>query len=55
MKTDNIIQQKSFAFAIRIVNTEFITKEEFDSLHHDAEELCKILGKIQLTIKNRNS
>ena len=119
MKTVNIIQQKSFAFAIRIVNlykhltsekkefvlskqllrsgtsiganveesiggasekdfahklnisykearetvywlkllnaTEFITKEEFDSLHHDAEELCKILGKIQLTVKNRKS
>ena len=118
MKTDNIIQQKSFAFAIRIVNlykhlstekkefvlskqllrsgtsiganieesiggvsdkdfthklsisykearesiywlkllqaTEYITKAEFESLHNDAEEICKILGKIQITMKNRN-
>lgn len=118
MKTENVVQQKSFAFAIRIVNlykylisekkeyvlskqllrsgtsiganieesiggvsdkdfihklnisykearesiywlklleaTEFISKTEFVSLHNDAEEICKILGKIQITIKNRN-
>ena len=119
MKTDNIIQEKSFAFAIRIVNlykyliaekmefvlskqllrsgtsiganieesiggfsekdfihklsisykearesmywlkllnaTDYITNAEFESLHKDAEEICKILGKIQITMKNRNS
>ena len=119
MKTNNIIQEKSFAFAIRIVNlykylatekiefvlskqllrsgtsiganveeaiggasdkdflnklgiaykearesiywlkllhaTDYITKDEFESLHNDAEEICKILGKIQITTKNRNS
>jgi four helix bundle protein len=119
MKTNNIIQQKSFAFAIRIVNlykflttekkefvlskqllrsgtsvganieesiggqsdkdflskisiaykearesmywlkllkaTDYLSKEQADSLLKDAEELCKIIGKIQITIKTRNS
>lgn len=119
MRKDNIIQEKSFAFAVRIVNlykflstekkefvlskqllrsgtsiganveeaiggisdkdflfkltisykearesvywlrllyaTDFITKAEFESLHHDADELCKILGKIQLTMKSKIS
>lgn len=119
MKKDNIIQQKSFAFALRIVNlykyltsekkefvlskqllrsgtsiganveesiggqsekdflsklsiaykearesmywlkllhaTDYLNQEQAESLLADAEELCKILGKIQLTIKSRNS
>ncbi|MDZ7936463.1 MAG: four helix bundle protein [Emticicia sp.] len=119
MKEDNIVQQKSFAFAIRIVNlykfliaekkefvlskqllrsgtsvganieesiggqsdkdflsklsiaykearesiywlkllkaTDYLTEEQADSLLKDAEEICKILGKIQITLKNRNS
>lgn len=119
MKKDNIIQQKSFAFAIRIVNlykyliteknefvlskqllrsgtsvganieesiggqsekdflskisisykearestywlklllaTDYLNKEEAESLLLDAEEICKILGSIQKTIKSRNS
>jgi four helix bundle protein len=119
MKTNNIIQQKSFAFAIRIVNlykflitekkeyvlskqllrsgtsvganieesiggqsdkdflskisiaykearesvywlkllqaTDYLSEEQADSLLKDAEELCKIIGKIQITIKTCNS
>jgi four helix bundle protein len=119
MKKDNIIQQKSFAFAIRIVNlykfltaekkefvlskqllrsgtsiganveesiggqsekdflsklsiaykearesmywinllqaTDYLEKEQVDSILKDAEEICKILGSIQKTIKSRNS
>jgi four helix bundle protein len=119
MKKDNIIQQKSFAFAIRIVNvykhltakkkefvlskqllrsgtsiganieesiggqsekdflskisisykearesiywlkllhaTDYLTVEQSESLLGDAEEICKILGSIQKTIKTRNS
>ena len=119
MKKDNIIQQKSFEFAIRTVNlykylttekkefvlskqllrsgtsiganveesiggqsekdflsklsiaykearesmywlkllqaTDYLNQEKAESLLADAEELCKILGKIQLTIKSRNS
>ena len=119
MKTNNIIQQKSFAFAIRIVNlykflttekkeyvlskqllgsgtsvganieesiggqsekdfiskisiaykearesvywlkllqaTDYLSNEQAESLLNDAEELCKIIGKIQITIKTRNS
>ncbi len=119
MKNDNIIQQKSFAFAIRIVNlykylttekkefvlskqllrsgtsvganieesiggqsdkdfiskisiaykearesmywlkllqaTDYLTKEQAESLLADAEEICRIIGKIQITLKNRNT
>jgi len=119
MKQDNIIQEKSFAFAVRIVNlykflceekkefvlskqilrcgtsiganveesiggqsdkdflskisiaykearetiywlklllaTNYLSKEQADSLLNDTEEICKILGKIQITVKNRNS
>ena len=119
MKADNIIQQKTFAFAIRIVNvykhlkaekkefvlskqllrsgtsiganieesiggqsnkdflskisiaykearetvywrkllqaTDYLSPQEAESLLTDAEEICKIIGKIQLTIKNRIS
>ena len=118
MKGNNIIQTKSFAFAIRIVNlykylysekkefvlskqilrsgtsiganveeaiggqsgkdffakitiayketretiywlkllaaTDYLNKEQAESLLIDAEELCKILGKIQITLKKRN-
>jgi len=119
MKQDNVIQEKSFAFAIRIVNlykylcdnkkefvlskqvlrsgasiganieesiggqsdkdfltkvtiaykearetaywlrlllaTDYINKEQADSLLNDANEICKILGKIQISIKKRNN
>jgi len=119
MKSDNIIQQKSFAFAIRIVGlykyltnekkefvlskqllrsgtsiganieesiggqsdkdflakisiaykearesvywlklmqaTDYLSQEQADSLLFDAEEICKIIGKVQLTVKSRNS
>ena len=119
MKQNNIIQEKSFAFAVRIVNlykylcvdkkefilskqvlrsgtsiganieesiggqsdkdfltkvtiaykevretvywlrlllaTDYINKEQADSLLKEAEEICKILGKIQITIKKRIS
>ena len=34
--------------------TDYITKTEFDSLNNDAEELCKILGKILVTMKSKN-
>jgi four helix bundle protein len=118
MKSDNIVQQKSFAFAIRIVNlykylvsekkefvlskqllrsgtsiganieesiggqsdkdfihklsisykearesvywlkllsaTEYLSESESKSLLLDAEEICKILGKIQITLKSKN-
>jgi hypothetical protein len=32
-----------------------LNQEKADSLLRDAEEICKILGKIQITLKNRNS
>jgi four helix bundle protein len=119
MKQNNIIQEKSFAFAVRIVNlykylceekkefvlskqllrsgtsiganieesiggqsdkdflsklsiaykearetrywiklllaTNYLSQEQADSLLKDTEELCKIIGKIQITMKTRNS
>ncbi len=119
MKSDNVVQQKSFAFAIRIVKvykhlisekkefvlskqllrsgtsiganieesiggqsdkdflskisisykearetiywlkllhaTDYLSEQEALSLLNDAEALCKILGKIQITMKTRNS
>jgi four helix bundle protein len=119
MKKDNIIQEKTFAFAIRIINlykflceekrefilskqilrsgtsiganieesiggqsdkdffakitiaykearetmywlkllsaTDYLNQEQANSLLIDAEEICKIIGKIQITMKNRNS
>ncbi len=118
MKSNNIIQEKSFAFAIRIVNlykyligdkkefvlskqllrsgtsiganveeaigglsekdflsrlgiaykearesiywlkllnkTNYLNDKEFESLFNDAEEICKIIGKIQITMKSKN-
>jgi four helix bundle protein len=118
MKRDNIIQQKSFAFAISVVNlykyltsekkefvlskqllrsgtsiganieesiggqsekdflsklsiaykearesmywlkllqaTDYLNQEQAENLLADAEEICKILGSIQKTIKTRN-
>jgi four helix bundle protein len=35
--------------------TDYLSKEQAESLLNDAEELCKIIGKIQITIKTRNS
>ncbi|MFN8234753.1 MAG: four helix bundle protein [Bacteroidia bacterium] len=36
-------------------DTQYISEKEFNSLHNDAEEICKILAKIQITLKSRNS
>jgi four helix bundle protein len=35
--------------------TDYIKTEEFDSLFKDAEEICKILGTIQISIKKKIS
>ena len=35
--------------------TGYLDDKQSQSILIDAEELCKILGKIQLTVKNRNS
>lgn len=117
MKTDNLVQTKSYAFAVRIVrlyqhlsankkedvlskqvlrsgtsvganveeaiggqsradfvaklgiaykearetsywlrllkDTEYLTETEFESIHADAEELCRIIGAIQKTTKGK--
>jgi four helix bundle protein len=119
MKNDNIIQEKTFAFAIRIVKlyqylisekkefvlskqllrcgtsiganieesiggqsekdflskisisyketretiywiklllaTDYLDKKQTESILGDAEEICRIIGKIQVTLKSRNS
>jgi four helix bundle protein len=33
--------------------TDYITQEQFDSIHADADELGKILGKIKITMQNK--
>jgi four helix bundle protein len=33
--------------------TDYINKLEFESLYNEAEEICKILTKIQITTKNK--
>ena len=38
-----------------LLATDYLNHEQADSLLKDAEEICKILGKIQITIKKRNS
>ena len=35
--------------------TDYLNEEETKSLLTDADEICKIIGTIQTTIKNRNS
>jgi len=35
--------------------TDYLSEQEARILLKDAEELCKILGKIQITLKSRNS
>ncbi len=33
--------------------TEYISEVEFESIHNEAEEICKILAKIIITLKNK--
>ena len=33
--------------------TEYISKNEFESIHNEAEEICKILAKIIITLKGK--
>ena len=33
--------------------TEYISKNEFESIYNEAEEICKILAKIIITLKSK--
>jgi four helix bundle protein len=33
----------------------FLSAQQASSILSDGQEICKILGKIQITVKNRNS
>lgn len=49
MKKDNVVKDKSFDFAVRIVNLYnhlSQEKKEFESILYDADELCKLLFTI---------
>jgi four helix bundle protein len=35
--------------------TSYLPEQDASGLFMDAEEICKIIGKIQATFKNRNS
>ena len=34
-------------------DTNYLTETEFNSIHADAEELCRIIGSIQKTVKSK--
>jgi four helix bundle protein len=36
-----------------LFETKYLDKEQFEDLHNEAEELCRIIEKIQITMKNR--
>jgi four helix bundle protein len=36
-----------------LLATDYLNQEQADSLLKDAEEICKIIGKIQVTTKNK--
>ncbi|AYQ31927.1 hypothetical protein [Runella sp. SP2] len=59
MKDNNILQQKSYAFAIRVVRafqyTDYFDPSQASSLLKDCDEILKITGAILKTLKNRNS
>ena len=43
-----------YKFKKLLLATDYLSQEQADSLLKDAKEIYKILGKIQITIKNRN-
>jgi len=46
-------ESRETKYWLRLLNeTKFITKEEFNSIINDLEEILRILGKIQKTSKN---
>ncbi|HTN09250.1 four helix bundle protein [Agriterribacter sp.] len=49
-------EARESTYRLKLLNkTDYLTDTEFESLFKDAEEICKILGKIQITTKIRNS
>ena len=49
-------EARETSYWIKLLNkTEFLNDKEADSLLKDLEDILKIIGKIQITIKNRNS
>jgi four helix bundle protein len=36
-----------------LLATDYLNQKQADSLLNDAEEICKIIGKIQITTKNK--
>ena len=51
-------EARETAYWLRLLkDTGYLTQDEFDSIHTDADELCRILSKIQTSTKQniRNS
>jgi len=49
-------EARETTYWIRLLNaTDYLSNDEAKTFLIEAEELCKIIGKIQITIKNRNS
>jgi four helix bundle protein len=58
MKTANIVQTmadkeaRETSYWLRLLkDTDYLTAPQFESLHADAEELCRIIGSIQKSAK----
>ena len=48
-------EARETVYWIRLLHaTDYLSKEQVESLLLDADEICKILTKIQLTLKKRN-
>ena len=55
-QSDKDFVSKLTAYWLKLLlATDYLKPEQASSLLNDVEELCKILGKIQITMKNRNS
>jgi hypothetical protein len=65
MKKDNIVQIKSYAFAIRIIKfintyvtkrknlfSSYLDEDTAQNLLNDTDELLRIIGSIQKTLRN---
>lgn len=47
-------EARETSYWLRLIrDTNYLTETEFNSIHADAEELCRIIGSIQKTVKGK--
>ena len=49
----NLMMEKSFYWLRLLFASKYLTARQFSSLHADCEELIRILGSTQLTMKTK--